>query len=28
VDMSLDERAKFRRILLENLSKRNGAAEK
>ena len=28
VDMSLDERTKFRRILLENLSKRNGAAEK
>jgi len=28
VDMNLDERTKFRRILLENLSKRNGAAEK
>ena len=27
VDMSLDERTKFRRILLENMSKRNGPAE-
>lgn len=28
VDMSLDERTKYRRILLENMNKRNGVTEK